>query len=81
MRGRIIGVQIQMHCFDYYFGVYILQLLLKHSDNLSKAIQNSEISACEGQTWAALSIKTLESMRNDDSLDSICYLIKHKTAL
>ena len=50
MRGRIIGVQIQMHCFDYYFGVYILQLLLKHSDNLSKAIQNSEMSACEGQT-------------------------------
>ena len=49
MRGRIIGVQIQMHYFDYYFGVYILQLLLKHSDNLSKAIQNSEMSACEGQ--------------------------------
>ena len=50
MRGRTIGVQSQMHCFDYYFGVYILELLLKHSGNLSKILHNSEMSACEGQT-------------------------------
>ena len=30
MRGKIIGVQSQMHCFDYYFGAYVLQLLLRH---------------------------------------------------
>ena len=29
MRGRIIWVQSQMHSFDYYFGVYVLQLLLR----------------------------------------------------
>ena len=69
-----------MHCFDYYFGVYILQLLLKHSGNLSKILQNSEMSGCEGQTWAVLSITTLENMRNDDSLDSIWDLIKLNTA-
>ena len=23
MRGRIIGVQSQMHCYDYYFGFYV----------------------------------------------------------
>ena len=52
MKGRTTGVQSQIHCFDYYFGVYVLQFLLKHSDNLSKALQNSELSACEGQTLA-----------------------------
>ena len=76
MRGRIIGVQSQMHCFDYYFGVYVLQLLLRHSDNLSKALQNSEMSVCEGLTLAAISIKTLEKTRNGDSFDSIWDLIK-----
>ena len=75
IRGRIIGVQSQMHCFDYYFGVYVLQLLLRHSDSLSKAFHNSEMSICEGQTLAALSIKTLEKMHNDD-FDSIWDLIK-----
>ena len=75
IRGRIIGVQSQMHCFDYYFGVYVLQLLLRHSDSLSKAFHNSEMLVCEGQTLAALSIKTLEKMHNDD-FDSIWDLIK-----
>ena len=65
-----------MHCFDYYFGVYVLQLLLRHSNNLSKALQNSQMSARKGQTLAALSIKTSEQMRNDDSFDFIWDLIK-----
>ena len=77
-RWEVESLEYKFKCIT---SIIILQPLLKHSDNLSKAIQNSEMSACEGQTWAALSIKTLESMRNDDSLDSIWDLIKHKTAL
>ena len=80
-RDRINGVQSQTHCFNYYFGVYVLQLLLRHSDNLSKALQNSERSACEGQTLAAISVKTLEKTRNDDSFDSILDLIKGNAEL
>ena len=37
------------------------------------------MSACEGQTLGAFSIKTLEKMRNDDSFDSIWNLIKRNT--
>ena len=37
MRVGVIGVQSQMHYFDYYFGVYVLQLLLRHSDNFFKS--------------------------------------------
>lgn len=60
-----------MTYFDYYFGVYVLKLLLRHSHNISNTLHNSEMSKCEGQTLAALSIKTLEKMRNDESFDSI----------
>ena len=81
MRDRIIRVQRQAHCFNYYFGVYVLQLLLRHSDSLSIALQNSERSACEGQTLAAISIKTLGKTRNDDSFDSILDLIKGNAEL
>ena len=34
MRGRISGVQGQM--VKFVFGINILQILLRHSDNLSK---------------------------------------------
>ena len=36
MRGRIIGVQAEMVKFKYVVGINILQILLRHSDNLSK---------------------------------------------
>ena len=38
------------------------------------------MSAREGQALAAISIKTLEILRNDDSFDSIWYLIKRDAA-
>ena len=69
-----------MHSFDYYFVVYVLQLLLRHSDNLSKSLENSDMSSCEGQALAAISIKTLEILRNNGSFDSIWYLIKRDAA-
>lgn len=69
-----------MTYFDYYFGVYVLKLLLRHSHNISNALHNSEMSKCEGQTLAALSIKTLEKMRNDESFDSIWELVKRNAA-
>ena len=62
MRARIIGVQNQIHFFNYYFGVYVLQLLLRHNDNLSKSLQNSEMSTCERKPLAAISIITSEKM-------------------
>ena len=52
------------------------------TDSLSKPLQNSEMLACEGQTMASLSIKTLEKMCNDLFFDSIWDLIKlNRTSL
>ena len=38
MKARIIGVQAQFRKFQYFFGVLLGELLLKHSDNLSKTL-------------------------------------------
>ena len=81
IRGRIIRVQSQMHLFNYFFGVYILQLLLRHSDNLSKSLQNQRTSACNGHSIAALSIKTLEKSGRDDTFDLLWHNVMHEAEL
>ena len=38
IKSRIIRLKSQMTTFDYFYGVTILQLVLRHSDNLSKTL-------------------------------------------
>ena len=37
--ARIIGVASQMATFDFYFGVCIGEMILRHSGNLSRTLQ------------------------------------------
>ena len=60
MKARIIGVQVQFKSFRYFFGVLLGELILKHSDNLSKTLQSSKLSASEGQRIAIMTVKTLQ---------------------
>ena len=46
-KGRIIGVKSQMNTFKYFYGVTILQLVLKHIDNLSKTLQTLSLTSCQ----------------------------------
>lgn len=64
MRSRIRGVSLFMRKFDFLFGVMLGECLLRHSDNLSKALQSPNVSAAEGQKMATLTVKTLETLRN-----------------
>lgn len=66
-RARIGGVAAQMRRFDYFFGVSLGELLLRHSDNLSKTLQHKSLSAAQGQEVATLSVKTLQKIRNDEA--------------
>ena len=54
IKGHIIGVKHQLGIFDYFHGVYLGGMLLKHSDSLSCAIQTSHMSAAEYQLLVAL---------------------------
>ena len=49
--------------FDFLFGTVLGELLLCHSDNLSKALQKKSISAAEGQHISRMVIDTLLNRR------------------
>jgi hypothetical protein len=55
-----------MKTFDFFFGASLGELLLRHSDNLSKTLQSSTMSAAEGQEIASMTVATLKSIRTDE---------------
>lgn len=65
VKGRIIGVQTQMLHFKFLFGLKLCERILLITDNLSKTLQKQSLFAAEGQEVASLTVKTLESMRNE----------------
>ena len=70
MRARIIGVETQMHTFDFLFGISLGNLLLRHTDNLSKTLQLKSLSAAERQRLAKLTTQILQSLRVEDQFKS-----------
>lgn len=69
-RARILGCQAQMKTFHFYFGLHISQRLFAHTDNLSKSLQAKKLSATTGQNLADLTVKTLQSLRNEESFNA-----------
>ena len=65
-KARIRGVAAQMMTFPYFFGSMLSEVLLSHTDNLSKTLQHSTLSAAEGQQVATMTVATLQSLRSDD---------------
>ena len=65
IKGRIIGVKSQMNTFNYCYRVTILQLVLRHSDNLSKTLQKSSLTSCQGKEIADLTLPTINSLRSE----------------
>ena len=79
VKSLITGVRYQMETFDFYFGVQLGNLVLRHSDNLSKTIQKLTLSAGDCQSLASLSIKTMQKLRSDDSFDLFWTNVNSKT--
>ena len=50
---------------QFYFGVRFAELVLAHSDNLSKTLQATKMSASEGQRSVNMTVKTLTGCRNN----------------
>ncbi len=69
MKSRIIGTISQMRSFDFFFGTMLAELILKHSDNLSRTLQHAHLSAAEGQEVAKLTVETLQSLRCENNFD------------
>ena len=67
IRGRIVGCQAQMNTFDFFFGLNLGQRLFSHTDNLSKILQQTRMSAISGKRVAHLTKEVLQKMRSDAS--------------
>uniref|UniRef100_A0A1X7VR46 Uncharacterized protein n=1 Tax=Amphimedon queenslandica TaxID=400682 RepID=A0A1X7VR46_AMPQE len=65
---RLQGSLAHMKHFSFYYAVALGQLILSQCDNLSRTLQNSTISAAR-QAVTALTVKTLSSIRSDESFD------------
>ena len=68
--GRIIGCQAQMNTFDFFFWLNLGQRLFSHTDNLSKTLQQTRMSAISGKQVAHLTKEFLQKMRSDASFKS-----------
>ena len=60
-----------METFDFLFGVLIGELLLCHSDNLSKILQSKDISAAKAQQIVFMTLKTLEDMKTEERFSAL----------
>lgn len=79
VRGRIVGCQAQMQTFDFFFGLSLGERLFSHSDNLSKTLQSTRMSAVSGQRLAQLTKSVLESIRNDYSFSAFYSIVLRKS--
>ena len=80
VRTRVIGVRAQMESFEYFFGISVAELVLRHDDNLSATHQSSTISAAEGQRVASLTTSTIAKMRTNESFCLIWEMVQNKAA-
>ena len=69
MKARICGVQGITATFPFYFGCTLGAFILKHTDNLSHALQDSSMSAAQGQQVAEEVCKTLSRDRREAAFE------------
>uniref|UniRef100_UPI00358EF41D zinc finger MYM-type protein 1-like isoform X2 n=1 Tax=Myxine glutinosa TaxID=7769 RepID=UPI00358EF41D len=65
VKAQIVGIKVKMESFDFYFGTRVAGLILKLTDNLSKTLEHTDMSASNCQEIAVGTLKTLEKMRSD----------------
>ena len=53
--------------FRFVFGLKVSEVILKTTDNLSRTLQKSSLSAAEAQHLASLSVATLQGMRTGEA--------------
>ena len=54
-----------MESFELYFGLHLGARLYSHTNNLARSVKTTGMFACSSKRLANLTIKTLETIRND----------------
>ena len=77
-KARVLGVQAQMRKFDYFYGLRLGILLLRHSNNLSTSLQTKDLCVAEAQTIAKHTVATLKRMRAGENCHLFWEDVKQK---
>ena len=56
-----------MQSFNFFFGIQLGVLVLRHTDNLSSTLQHTHLSCYKAQQIAKVCLSTLKGMREDAS--------------
>ena len=65
LKRRVIEVKTQLGSHQLLFGLKLSEKILRVTDNLSRTLQKTSLSAAEGRTLAKMTLETLMSMRTD----------------
>ena len=65
-RARVNGIDSQIKSFDFFFGASLLCRLLSRTDNVSKTLQHTAMSAAKGQHLVRMAIASLHSVRTEE---------------
>ena len=78
LKGKIIGVRSQMETFDLFFGLNLASRIYTHTDNLAKSVQGKKMSATSSKRVVDLTIKVLQSIRDDLHFNSFFDVVQKK---
>ena len=58
-----------MKTFDYLQCIFLVELILRHNDNLSKTLQSTRLSQSRGKILVNMTVKELEKLRNESNFN------------
>ena len=79
-KARIRSVETYMKNCDFVYGVLLGELVLGHSDNLSRTLQDPKLSAVQAQDCTNKTVETMISIRNDEIYDLFWDLVNKKAS-
>ena len=66
LKARVLGVKVHSKTFSYIFGIHLAETILCHTDNLSKTLQGTQITAVDAQQVAMSTVQTLAKIRSEE---------------
>ena len=58
-----------MNTFNYFYGVTILQIVLRHGDILSKTLQKPSLTSCREKDIVDLTLQAINSLRSESKFE------------
>ena len=78
MKARIRGISRYSKTYSYCFGIHFAATILNNSDNLSKTLQATQLSAVDAQWIARNTLSTSKSIRSYQNFN--LFYVKKKFA-